>query len=490
MTPPPDDANGLSVPPVQASADNQQVAAILRAREARGLVVPLLARLLLVTFGIVVVGIDLAQPAHPTDPQLTALVLGTLVLALSLNAYLLVRLRQGRGVERVGLSGAVFDALFVFVLAALAQRAGAAQGLAAGFAFQTELPITMLAVVVVNGLALRPRYPLIVGVGALAALGWTLALTWSDPRTVASTEMHEIYPGTSVDPTGIATIVAMTALGVGATCWAAHVARATVRRGVAQEVENARLEERQLQLVLREKIQALGGLVAGISHELNTPLGALRSSVDTQHRVLDRLETSMGDGVDGGARRLLTAGRNGLSGMRAATERISALESSLRALSHLDESEMKRVSVRDELEVVLATASRKRSDRPRVELEVETVPEVYWRARELNQALLTLVDNAFDAAGPGGAVRVRARVRDEVLHIDVADDGPGIEPARLQQIFDVQLASKGERVAASLGLPTAQAIVQRHGGDIRAESQVGEGTTFAVRVPLARATRS
>jgi signal transduction histidine kinase len=76
--------------------------------------------------------------------------------------------------------------------------------------------------------------------------------------------------------------------------------------------------------------------------------------------------------------------------------------------------------------------------------------------------------------------------RDHAVLVETADTGPGIPPEQLPRLFDVSLGGKGERVAAGLGLATAQSITQPHGGELSVQSQVGEGATFCIRIPLGR----
>lgn len=473
--------------------DSDQVRALLLAREARGLRVPTLARMLLPTFGLAVVGAELVLAPAPTAfSGLVALVFGTLTVALGLNMYLYWLLSGSRYVERVGLAGAVFDGLFVVVLSLLAQRAGAEDGLAAGYVFKTELPITVLTIVVINGLALRPRYPLIVGGGAVLALLLPVYEVMVDPGTRVSVDRMEVYAGTAVDVGHLVTSIAMVVGASMAVVFAAHAARQTIRRGIQQELDNASLQQEQLRVVMREKVRALGKLVAGLSHEINTPMGALRSSVDTQQRVLDRLAQSLkqateaGDASDQAAsmERVLGIGGQSLTTMRAAAERISGLEASLRALSHLDEADLRKVDLGRELQTVLTAARRQLNPDTTVVLELAPVPEIYLNAAEINQALLTIITNAFEAAGPTGTVTLRLSADGPQVRLEIADDGPGLPPARVAELFDVSLGGKGERVGAGLGLATAQSTVHRHGGDLTCQSRLGAGATFHLRLPL------
>ncbi|MBO9542588.1 HAMP domain-containing protein [bacterium] len=125
---------------------------------------------------------------------------------------------------------------------------------------------------------------------------------------------------------------------------------------------------------------------------------------------------------------------------------------------------------------------------PRIQAEV---PEPLWVKGDedrLRQVLINLVDNAVRATRDGGSVRVSVRREQEAALVTVEDTGCGIPPERLERIFDrfyrLDAARGRERGGAGLGLAIAQAIVRAHGGEIAVESVVGQGTRFAVRLPL------
>ena len=135
--------------PKEDSAEARQ---LLLAREARGLRVPLLARMLFVIYGIGIVSVQLILSDEPRPRQtLNLLVFAMLGGALVGNMRLWLKLQRGREVERVGWVGAVLDALFVLALSSLAQMAAAEAGHPVSAVFKTELPIVLLTIVVING---------------------------------------------------------------------------------------------------------------------------------------------------------------------------------------------------------------------------------------------------------------------------------------------------------------------------------------------------
>jgi signal transduction histidine kinase len=95
--------------------------------------------------------------------------------------------------------------------------------------------------------------------------------------------------------------------------------------------------------------------------------------------------------------------------------------------------------------------------------------------------LLNLVRNAREAMPAGGHLHVSTRGGEGTVEIEVADNGPGIDPARLQRIFDPFFTTK-ER-GTGLGLAMAQEIAQEHGGQLTCDSTLGAGTSFVLRLP-------
>ena len=105
----------------------------------------------------------------------------------------------------------------------------------------------------------------------------------------------------------------------------------------------------------------------------------------------------------------------------------------------------------------------------------------------IGQAVLALVDNAVKYGSPRKHITLSSSTRPGVLLIDVADRCPGIPPEELPRIFErfYRCKNSSKEPGSGLGLPIAEAIVKRHGGRMKAESRVGEGTCMSLRLPLA-----
>jgi signal transduction histidine kinase len=113
----------------------------------------------------------------------------------------------------------------------------------------------------------------------------------------------------------------------------------------------------------------------------------------------------------------------------------------------------------------------------------EGAPRVHGDPRALNQVFLNLLKNAVEALeGTGGTLRVRLRHEEGSVTVEVEDDGPGIDPALRERLFEPFVTSKAPGRGTGLGLPISRRIVQECGGSIEVRSEPGRGTCFTVRL--------
>jgi signal transduction histidine kinase len=260
--------------------------------------------------------------------------------------------------------------------------------------------------VVINGLALRPRYPIVVAVGATLVLIFCYIRVLKDPQTRFSSLPTESYAGSAIDPFQIPnTIAIVAAIGI-AMAFITHVARKTIRQAIANELLNAELQREQLALLMREKVEALGKLVAGVSHEINSPAGVISSGVDTQTRAIQEIEAQVSDRVEASKplARAIGAARSTGGMMREAAQRIANTTKSLRAFEHLDEADFQKVDLHREIENALELIPAETRGETELQRVYGELPELYLQAGDISQALMTILQNAFEANGGAGTV--------------------------------------------------------------------------------------
>ena len=268
-----------------------------------------------------------------------------------------------------------------------------------------------------------------------------------------------------------------------------------VRQNRVLEEALAELRAAQDQLVVQEKRAALGNLVAGLAHELNNPLAAVKSSADLFTRGLGRVEEviSQCEGLQAAPgradlERLLRVLGEGNRASGAAVDRLSLLVDSLKTFANLDQAEYQLVDLRAGLDSALTLLEHELVAGIEVVREYGEIPRIYCFPQELNQAFMNLLTNAVQAIDGTGTITVRTKIHEggpdgAGVRIEIADTGRGIESARLARIFEPGLTARRDRVGMGMGLSMSQAIVRQHGGELYLTSEVGEGTVAAIVLP-------
>jgi signal transduction histidine kinase len=216
-----------------------------------------------------------------------------------------------------------------------------------------------------------------------------------------------------------------------------------------------------------ERLASLGSLVAGLAHEIGTPMGVIQG-----HAKL--LESSVTD----------ERGRWRLETIRGQIGRISRIIQSLLHMARPSRAERVEVDLEEVLVNTLSFLSEKFKRRGiGVDTRFEEVPPVKGDPERFQQLFLNLFLNAADAMPDGGELRVSVSAREGDAEVRVSDTGAGIPASGLSRIFDPFFTTKPAGEGSGLGLAVAQGIVAEHGGSIEADSVEGEGTEFTILLP-------
>ena len=264
------------------------------------------------------------------------------------------------------------------------------------------------------------------------------------------------------------------------------------REVVLHKLEKAHreLQQTQAKLVQSEKMAALGQLVAGIAHEINTPLGAICSTSETMGRALRKLRAALERDYPEACqdnRRLrvsLRAIEDSGRVIASGSERVAEVVTRLRAFARLDEAELKPMAIHEGIEAALALLQHQIPDDVTVTTDFGDLPRIVCNPRQLNQVFYNLLLNARQAINGPGLIQVATATSEDRVLIVFRDDGAGIPVENLTRIFDPGFTTRGVGVGAGLGLATCYRIIDEHGGEITITSEVGAGTAVTIILPV------
>ena len=257
----------------------------------------------------------------------------------------------------------------------------------------------------------------------------------------------------------------------------------------ALEKSNQELRDTQSQLVQSEKMAALGNLVAGIAHEINTPVGAISSMHNTAARAVEILrefveqklaEEQQENRKLVGALKIIQDSNNVI---KSGTERVINIVRRLRSFARLDEAEVKDANIHEGIEDTLTLAHHELKHRVTVHKKFGNLPAIACFPGRLNQVFLNMVINASQAIKDKGEITITTYLKNQKAFIEIKDTGVGISPEHLKKIFDPGFTTKGVGVGTGLGLSICYQIIKDHHGEIKVESEIGKGTTFTIILP-------
>ncbi len=272
------------------------------------------------------------------------------------------------------------------------------------------------------------------------------------------------------------------------------------------------LKASQAQLVQSEKMASLGQMVAGVAHEINTPLGYVRNNLEMirdvfaqssdalrEHDRLARLlldpdadETALEQQIAGCRAQIAALDELALLDDTAAlfsdslfgVDTIKDLVVNLRNFSRLDQARVAEVSLNDCLDQTLTIAGNVLKNRVQVIKRYGEVPTVACSPSQINQVLLNLITNAAQAIEhDAGKILLRTEADPHWVRAHIQDNGKGIAAEHLKKVFDPFFTTKPIGKGTGLGLSICFQIVQSHGGTIQVVSEPGRGTKFVVSLP-------
>jgi two-component system NtrC family sensor kinase len=244
----------------------------------------------------------------------------------------------------------------------------------------------------------------------------------------------------------------------------------TVQRNKELAAINARLQETQLQLIQSEKLAAIGQLTAGIVHDVKNPLTVIKGTAELMQE-----EPNLSDDE-----------RKELSMIRESAVKANNIVSDLLKFARQTTAEKKSQDLRETVTAsIRLTTYLSRQAQVKMDVSLPDQPVmVAYDAQQVEQVFINLIANAIQAMPDRGSLQVNLEQKDGMATVSFADTGTGIPPEIINRIFDPFFTTKPEGQGTGLGLSVSYGIIASHEGRIEVQSQVGQGTTFTVFLPL------
>ncbi|TDF34648.1 GHKL domain-containing protein [Alteromonadaceae bacterium M269] len=268
-----------------------------------------------------------------------------------------------------------------------------------------------------------------------------------------------------------------------------------------------KLEETKNQLLQSEKMASIGQLAAGVAHEINNPVGFIKSNFASLKSYAEDINSAIGkyndiirtlenevvyESVDNinnehdvefvleDITSLLTESFDGIS-------RIEDIVKSLKHFSRADTNQWEKTDINQGIEETLKVVAHELKYIAEVEKNFGELPPVECLPMQVNQVLVNLLVNAGQAIGPDksdGKITITTQHKNQYVAIVISDNGKGINEENLVKIFDPFFTTKAVGQGTGLGLSLSYNIIKKHSGDITVESALGKGTSFTISLPI------
>ncbi len=278
-------------------------------------------------------------------------------------------------------------------------------------------------------------------------------------------------------------------------------------RAKTQELIEAYKDLKQVhdQMLQQEKMASIGHLAAGVAHEINNPAGFIGSNLNSLQKYVAKLNEGIAfmeqtlksvadpeitvqlkemkrklkfnfilEDIDD----LITESKDGI-------ERIALIVRSLKSFSRAEDDTLKLSDLQECLESSLSIAWNEIKYKARVEKNYQELPPIKCLPQQLSQVFVNLLVNAAQAIEDQGIITVTTRQEKDWAVVEISDNGSGISPENLERIFEAFYTTKEDGKGTGLGLSICHDILQKHQGTISVASDMGEGTCFTIKLPLA-----
>lgn len=260
---------------------------------------------------------------------------------------------------------------------------------------------------------------------------------------------------------------------------------------VKQQVKT--IDTAQRQLYQAEKLASVGQLAAGIAHEINNPIGFVRSNLSTAGSYVGIMQ-GLAERIDSASplasywkERDLDFILEDFSGLLAESvsgiDRVARIVSDLKDFSNVDGVGRMSVNLNENIRSACNMIAGRIREGMTLQMELGVLPQFQCFPAHINQMLLNILLNAVQSIAANGTIRVQSGYADGEIVIRIADDGAGIAGEILPRIFDPFFTTNAVGAGTGLGLTVSRDIASAHGGSIRVDSTVGKGTCVGIFLP-------
>ncbi len=244
------------------------------------------------------------------------------------------------------------------------------------------------------------------------------------------------------------------------------------------------IQKQQAQLVQSEKMASVGLLTAAITHEINTPIGAINSNEQLEEMILNVILDNVTIQSDNELFSLINQLKEANNINLIACSRITEIIKSLKSFSRLDQADFQEANINEGIKSVLVLTNNLLKRRITVHEDYGDIPLVKCYPGQLNQVFMNVIVNAIQAIEGEGEIFIKTFLLDRYIYITIKDTGTGIKEENLQKIFDPGFTTKGVGLGLGLGLYISYNIVQNHIGEIFVNSEFGNGAEFTIKIPI------
>ncbi len=328
--------------------------------------------------------------------------------------------------------------------------------------------VTAIMLVAVAAIPLQPPHTLALGIWTGAS--HMLLVAW-------------LAPGVGPEPAYLLFVTLLTALATGLTAELYSERHSAYKSWVETVHSFEDLRQAQSRILLSENAASLGRLAAALSHELNSPMGALTSAVDTLLLLAAKQATSPPSEHE----RLVRLQADLRRSVQESAQRLREIVGRMQRFTNLDRAEVQQIDLNGLLSDVCAIVQPRDAPKVAVELNLSAVPPLVCRPQQLSAVFSGVLSNAIGALDSSGRIKISTRRSEEAVEVEIRDNGRGVAPEQLRTIFDPGFRVSEDRVSTgNWSMFSARQIVREHGGEIRIESTQGQGTTVTVTLPCVR----